>query len=77
MYSPAPLDKSDKSRVSDFPVKTFVSPITRTSDFVHDGAKQQKKDDGTSGGFNFTPCTLLSFSTGLFENPLFSYNELY
>ena len=55
MYSSAPLNKSDNSRISDFPVKTFVSPVTRTSDLVHDGAKQQKKDDGTSGSFNFTP----------------------
>ncbi len=55
MYSATSLEENGIMRISDFPAKTYVSPISRTSDFIHDSSKQQKTNDGTSGTFNFTP----------------------
>tara|TARA_B100001175_G_scaffold296547_1_gene285561 strand:- start:2576 stop:4009 length:1434 start_codon:yes stop_codon:yes gene_type:complete len=50
MFSATPLDEN-KSRVSDFPVKTFVVPVTTTSDRIYDSTKQQKD----TGNFNYSP----------------------
>lgn len=50
MFSDTPLD-DEQLRISDFPVKTFVSPISRTSDRIYDSTKQQK----SSGNFNYSP----------------------
>ena len=44
------LEESESSRVSDFPVRTYVSPVSRTTDFLHDSSKQQ-----STGNFNITP----------------------
>jgi hypothetical protein len=50
MYSEINLEENKSSRVSDFPVRTYVSPVSRTTDFLHDSSKQQ-----STGNFNITP----------------------
>tara|TARA_Y100001963_G_scaffold152572_1_gene237671 strand:- start:809 stop:2272 length:1464 start_codon:yes stop_codon:yes gene_type:complete len=58
MYSSTPLEESSNPlsvRISDFPMKTYITAVSRTSNMTHDSSKQQKKADGTVGEFNISP----------------------